>query len=83
MVWLCCAELLYGGKIGVYQYNTALNITTKTADGVVSWPSLSTILLSLQHCSAPQPAVGAHSANSHRSGADGVLGVARNLPSHL
>ena len=37
----------------MYQYNTALNITTKTADGVVSWPSLSTILLSLQRCSAP------------------------------
>ncbi len=58
-LWLSCAELLYGGKIGVYQYNTALNITTRTADGVVSWPSLSTILLSLQQRSAPQPAAGA------------------------
>ena len=29
------ADLLYGSKSGVFQYNQALNITTRTADGVV------------------------------------------------
>ena len=32
------AELLYGSKIGVFQYNQLLTVSTKTADGVVRVP---------------------------------------------
>ncbi len=30
------AELLYGSKVGVFQYNQLLTVSTRTADGVVS-----------------------------------------------